>query len=472
MKDTTFSDLVHHLLQLLQAQRSAFGQERTFRRAVGLVVGELFTFARHTVTQSLLALGLSDADWSGWYRLFSRPRYSEEVLSENLFTQTLAHVLPEMPYVIGVDGTQVPRSSQKMPGTSWLKAPRTPPFKPGIHRAQRFLHASWLFPMAQGYSRAVPLRFLPAFPPKAVPAPGGAGKEWEVAVRAVRWVRERLDQAQRGAQRLLVLGDTAYDPCGFWRDLPQGSVAAIRTAKNRVLRALPGPYQGRGRVRRYGERAPAPAAWLAQREGWQHTQIQGRGRWFTMTYRCEGPYLRPGLPQCPLFLLVVRGQVWIAGRKQPKRKYREPCYYLLSALSGEGHWQLPLPATELLAWLWPRWELEVAHRELKSGLGLGEKQCWNPDSTVRSVQWSAWVYALLLLAGLRAWGLFGGPKAPARWWPGSARWSLATLWRAYRAAFWGDHDFRAIWTATGDHWPQKEACMQGLWNAVYGAARC
>jgi len=471
MKDNTNSDLLHSLMELLQAHRSAFRQERTYVRVVGLVVGELFAFARHTVTQALLALGLTDADWSGWYRLFSRPRYAEESLSRRLFAQTLPHVSADAPYVLGVDGVQVPRSSQKMPGTCWLKAPRTPPFKPGIHRAQRFMHASWLFPLQEGYSRAVPLRFLPAFPPKAVPAPGGQGKEWEVALQAIRWVRQQLDDVQRAAQRLLVLGDGSYDTCGFWRDLPQRSVAAVRTAKNRALRALPGPYAGRGRVRKYGEPVRAPAEWLAERDGWQRTEIQVRGRWLKMTYRCEGPFLRQGLPQCPLFLLVVRGHTWIAGRKAPKRKYREPCFYLISALSRSGHWELPLPVNELLAWLWQRWELEVAHRELKSELGLGEKQCWNPLSAVRSVQWSAWVYALLVLAGLKTWGLFGGPKAPARWWPGSARWSLTTLWRAYRAAFWGEHAFRAIWTASGDNWLKKEACLQGLWNAVCGAAR-
>ena len=114
MNDSTFSALLHNLLQ---AHRSAFRQQRTFWRAVGLVMGELFSFARHTVTQSLLALGLTDADWSGWYRLFSRLRYSAEGLSRCLFAQTLAHVAEDAPYVIGVDGVQVPRSSQKMPGT-------------------------------------------------------------------------------------------------------------------------------------------------------------------------------------------------------------------------------------------------------------------------------------------------------------------------------------------------------------------
>jgi hypothetical protein len=32
---------------------------------------------------------------------------------------------------------------------------------------------------------------------------------------------------------------------------------------------------------------------------------------------------------------------------------------------------------------------------MKSALGLGEKQCWNPTSAVLVVQWSVWVYAII-----------------------------------------------------------------------------
>lgn len=472
MKDTSVPLLLSNLFVLLQAHRSAFRQERTFLRAVGLLLGELFAFARHTVTQGLLALGLTDADWSAWYRLFSQPRYEEETLSRCLFRQTLSHVAADEPYVLGVDGVQVSRSSLKMPGTAWLKAPRTPPFKVGIHRAQRFVHAGWLLPIEQGYSRAIPLRWLPAFPAKAVAAPRGECKEWEAAQQAVEWVRQQLDQAQRARQPLLVLGDGAYDNRGFWQGLPERVVAAVRTARNRVLWALPGPYAGRGRRRKYGARLPAPADWLAQREGWQTCAVSVRGRSLKLTYRVVGPCLRQGVPTQPVFLIVVRGSTWMAGRKETRRRYRKPCFYLVSAVGHGERWELPWPAEYLLAWLWQRWELEVTHRELKSGLGLGEKQCWNARSTVLSVQWSAWVYALLVLAGFRTWGLFGGPKAPARWWPGAARWSLTTLWRAYRAALWGSPDFRAVWTATGYDWLKKEARIQGLWNAVAGAARC
>src|SRR5512136_2572450 len=121
---TAVPELLAALLTLLAAHRPAFRQERPYQRAVALVFGELFAFARHTVTQTLLALGLSTTDWAAFYRLFSRPRFEEAVLNACLFRETLAHSDPGEPYVTGIDGTQVPRTSHRLPGSSWLRAPR------------------------------------------------------------------------------------------------------------------------------------------------------------------------------------------------------------------------------------------------------------------------------------------------------------------------------------------------------------
>ncbi len=463
--------LLRELLTLVAAHRSAFKQERTFRRSLALAFGELFTFSRHTVTQSLLALGLTDSDWSSWYRLFSRDRFAEPELAHCLFKETLRHSPSEEPYVTGIDSTQIPRSSRKMPGTAWLRAPRTAPFRRGIHRAQRFEHGAWLAPIEEGYSRAIPLRFLPAFPAKAVASMARACREWEAGLEIVRWVRRELDEADRGEQQLVVLGDGANETVDFWRGLGERTVGILRTAKNRRLRELPGAEGGRGRRRKYGAVARHPQEWLGERKGWEKVPVSVRGRQLEMRYRVEGPYLRERAAEHPLWLVVVGGASWKAGKKEPKRKRREPAFYLVSAVQREGRWELPLAMEQVLAWIWQRWELEVAHREMKSGLGVGEKQCWGMRSTVKAVQWGVWRYGVMLLAGYRAWGWFGGPKSPGRWWPGAKRWSLNTLWRGYRAALWGNSEFRAVWTGTGDNWLEKENWLTGLNNAVMGSVR-
>jgi hypothetical protein len=462
-------ELLNNLFALLEASRPAFGQQRVYQRAVALVLGELLVFARHTVTQVLLALGLTETDWSAWYRLFSAGRFNAERASELLVAETLQHVGPDDVYVVAGDGTQTPRSSRKIEGTGWLRNLRTPPFMVGIHYAQRWFNGSWLLPAEHGYSRALPLRWVPAFTAKATRHRHEPRKEWEAAVAFVTWLRAHCVRLGRPDQRLLMVADGSYDTLALWQHLPEDVILVARSAKNRALYHLPGPHPGRGRRRKYGVRAPTPQAFWQQRKGWRPLTLTIRGGPRHLQYRVEGPFVRPGAPDRPLFLLVMRGK---QRRHHGRLIRREPLPFLVNAVqNAHGDWVLPLPAETLLFWAWQRWEIEVCHRELKSSFGLGDKQCFHPQAAVTSVQWSAWVYSLVLLAAYRTWGLTGGPAVPTRWWRGAGRWSFNSMCRAYRAALWGPHDFRPLWTGTPGNWPEKEALVQALSNAIYGSAR-
>ena len=142
--------------------------------------------------------------------------------------------------------------------------------------------------------------------------------------------------------------------------------------------------------------------------------------------------------------MLFRSSKKLAGRR-PRRVYRPPAYYLVNAvLAEDGSWQLPYPAEQLLAWAWQRWECEVVHRELKSGLGIGEKQSWGPRAALTSVQWGVWVYSLCVLAAYRTWGVTGGPRRSGRWHRKTRRWSFAAMWQAYRAALWEAAEFRPL----------------------------
>ena len=93
-EDLAAAPLLTCLLEVLAAYRSAFQQERPYRRCVALVFGSVFAFARHTISQVLLALGVTERDWSAWYRLFSEPRVDIEAgIQEYVewFRQTQMH---------------------------------------------------------------------------------------------------------------------------------------------------------------------------------------------------------------------------------------------------------------------------------------------------------------------------------------------------------------------------------------------
>lgn len=458
------AQLIKELVTILQAYRSIFSQQRVYERVLALVIAEVVTFSRHTVTQLLMGLGRNGQDWSGWYRLFSRKRFRYERASEMLLQQTLSHVGEGELYVVAGDATQTPRSSRKMEGTGWLRNLRTPPFRMGIHAAQRWFNGSWLLPAEQGYSRALPLRWMPAFTEKAKRAVHDACKEWEAARDFLQWLRAQLVRCGRSSQPILMVGDGHYDNLELWQALPEGVILLARSAKNRVLYHLPHPSTGRGRRRKYGDRALTPQQVWQQRQGWQSLELTVRGKVRHLQVKVEGPFLRHGAPDHPLMLIIVRG-------KDNQHTRRIPLPFLVNAVpSADDQWDLPLPLETLLFWAWQRWEIEVCHRELKSAFGLGHKQCWNPHAAVLSVQWSAWVYALLLLAGYRTWGLSQAPHVPTRWWSGSPRWSLNTLWRAYRAALWGPHDFLPLYPCFPPDWLENDALLPALRHAAFASA--
>src|SRR5919199_6220464 len=121
----------------------------------------------------------------------------------------------------------------------WRMQPPTPPWKPGIHRAQRYLHLAALLPRWQGDSRALPLRFVPAFPPKAVAGAAEPRSEATAAQAELAHLRAALDAAGRAEQRVLALGDGSYEGATLWATLPARSVLLVRSARHRVLHDLP-----------------------------------------------------------------------------------------------------------------------------------------------------------------------------------------------------------------------------------------
>lgn len=417
------SELLKHLFEIIEAHRVILKQERVYQRVIGLILAEIMVFARHTITQMLMTLGMVEEDWSATYRLFSQKRFKYEQAKEIVFQETLRHLAEEEILVVAGDGTQTPRSSRKMEGSGWLRNLRTPAFMVGIHAAQRWFHGAVLLPEERSYSRALPVFWQAAFTEKSQPQVHKPCKEWEAALQFLNWLKAQLAQLGREQQPLLMVADGAYDHLKLWQNLPAGVILLARSAKNRVLYHLPpaASKSGRGRKPLYGERAKSPQALWGGKKGWQKLEIKVRGKVRHLQYRLQAPVLRKEAANTPLVLIVVRG-------KSNARTRREPLPFLVNAVQNQaGEWVLPLPIETLLFWAWQRWEIEVAHRELKSNFGLGEKQCWHPKAAVLSVQWSAWVYALLLLAGYHTWGLASPSPVPSRWWRGAPRWSLNTL---------------------------------------------
>ena len=412
---------------------AATAQRRVGRRLIGLTFGLLLVSGRTMLSRVLLVLGLADQDWSAAYRLFACRRVDVDVLRRGVVARWLAQLGPRSPLLTVLDGTQLPRTGRRMPGAGLMRAPRTPPWRPGIHHAQRWEGLSGLTRLSpDGDSRAIPLWFEPAPSPTARAWDGLAPRsEGDAGVAAMRWLRMVLDELGAGSRRLIVLADGAYSGAPIWTALPARVTLLARCAKNRALFAMPaGSTGGRGRRRCYGERGPTPQALWQQRTGWTPLTVRVRGRDRHLRVQASGPWLVKPAPTRPLYLLVVAGS-----QRRTDRYRRAPLAFLVSARrTPKGAWVLPDPVTELVRWAWQRWEVEVMHRELKAGFGLGDQQQWSPVSAALVVPWVVWTYAVLVLAAHETWGT-DPPPAASRWHRGR-RWTPREALSTVRQETW------------------------------------
>jgi hypothetical protein len=123
--------LLSSLKEILSVHRKAFIQERSFCRCSWMVLGTVFAFGRKTMTQIITGLGRQNDDWTAFYRILSRNRFCYDTLVTCLLDAAVKSVSEGKWIAAAIDVTHVMRSSNTMPGTSWGKAPRTAPFKPG-----------------------------------------------------------------------------------------------------------------------------------------------------------------------------------------------------------------------------------------------------------------------------------------------------------------------------------------------------
>ena len=228
-----------------------------------------------------------------WYGLFSAGRFQAESASAVLVRESLAHVGREEVYVVAGDGTQTPRSSASWKGRAGCVACERR-LQGGDPRGTALVQWQLAAAGAQGYSRAVPIRRLPAFTEKSAPVAHARCKEWEAARDFLVWLKAQLRAEGRAGQALLMVADGGFDTLELWKQLPAGVTLLVRSAKNRVLYSLPGLQVGRGRRRKYGARALTPQEVWQQHQGWRALTLTVRGRKRYLQVKVRGLFLREG----------------------------------------------------------------------------------------------------------------------------------------------------------------------------------
>lgn len=432
--------------ELWRRARPAFGEEGLWERARTLGMSVLTCLGRRTVTGMLTASGQQDRDWSAAYRLFEEARYDPEQLFAPAREEVLAR-LPEGARVTGfLDDTLFGKRGRRVAGASWRRDPLGPPFQTNLIWAQRFVQTALALPEGKGAARAraipVQLQHAPTAPRPTRSAPPEAWARYrqEQQVSSLSWIgvaqmcalREALDRDPRGRARLLLLAvDGSYTNRTVFRGLPPRTEVIGRVRKDAALFSPPKASPGRGRPRVYGSPLPTPEQ-VRQDPSfpWQQVEAYAAGRVHTFHVKTVAPVRWKAAGERDLLLLVVRPLAY-RPRKGSRVLYREPAYLLCSTLT--------LPLAELLqAFLW-RWETEVAFREEKSLLGMGEAQVRTTPAVALLPAFVAAMYAYLHVAGAAAHEHCRNRLTLPKWRVTSpqARCTTSQLQGLLRAELWG-----------------------------------
>lgn len=401
--------------RLLMEWRPAFRQDRTWDRAVRVLVGLVACQGRGTLTNSIMYRCREQKDWSADYAIFNRDRCPWKV--RDLFAPVLLEGIqfldPDDPIVVALDDTGLPKTGLKVPQARWIHDPLAPKFlDKQIRWGIRMLHAALLIPQYENHRPlAISVGFEPV-PPLPKLKPGVVLTEDEEAIREqqareslltyraaelIRQIRKVLDDAGFFHRRLLLVVDGSFTNGDIVGALPHDTELIGRFRKNARLRA---PVTGRRGKTIYGENLPAPQevlrddaipTYLARcHYGGDMREIKYKE--VTRLYWPEGTRRKV------MRMIIVEPIPYLmVGRR--KRGYNLPAYLLTT--------DLITPAAEMVQHYLDRWQIEVLHRDLKTGLGVGQVQAFSETANERVHGATVAAYSLLNLAALR---YFGGQR--------------------------------------------------------------
>jgi len=428
----------------------AFRQERSRERARRMMLSQLACVGRHTVTGLLYAGGRQFVDWSGDYRLYSRDRWDGRELFAPIVRGILDLSPQDSPLVVGMDDTLVRKTGTKIPGVAYRRDPLSPPFQVNLVRGQRFLQVSGMLAGGgvPGAARAIPVRFEHV-PPVPKPRRSAPEEEWKRyrrrqrgenlshhGVRLLQEIREELDQQHAARGRRLIVGvDASFTNQTAMKGLPERTTLIGRIRKDAALFHPPRPEDQApvGTRRQYGRNAATPEA-LRQDESepWREVTAFATGKLHVFRVKTLTPLLwKAAGAQRPLRLLVI-APVGYRLRKSSQLLYRQPAYLICTDPS--------LPLDQIVQYYLWRWGIEVNHRDEKQIIGVGEAQVRSPQSVDRQPAFAVASYAMLLLAGARAFGtdLDHRSLPPPKWQANQSRQHLSTqeLIRQLRSEVW------------------------------------
>lgn len=416
------------LARLLVHWRPAFARRMTCVRVVNVLLGLLIASGRRTLTASITARGREFEPWAADYLAFSRAPWEVASLFDAVVdaaVETVDRVCPGGRYLlVAVDDTGLPKTGKSIADARWMRDPLSPPFHLNLRWGLRYVHLAMILPLhtQKMDPRAISIDFAPA---PSIKKPGRKATDQQradykeaqkqknlskIMVERVTHLREHADASGHRQRLILAMGDGSYTNRNVLGSLPDRVEYLGRTRGDLALFKPADP----GGRKVYGERLPTPNAVRQDpNHPWTHTELFYAGEMRKVRFKSASPVLwRTGGQRRPLRILVIAPTPYRAASHARRRwYYRDPAYLLTTDLTT--------PAEELIQAYLARWQIEVEHRDQKSGLGVGHAQVWNGHSVARLHSAHVAMWSMVKLAALRTFGMRRTDAYPERpgWYP-------------------------------------------------------
>jgi hypothetical protein len=379
-----------------------------------MILSQLVCLGKRTVTGMICALAMQFQDWTAYYRLYSKERFDKEQLFKVIRRELINDLDPGRPIVAAMDDTIIRKSCKKTPGVAYRRDPLGPKFQTNLVLAQRFLQLSAALPKESGASpaRMIPIDWVHAPTPKkpgkkATPEQLAEYKKLKkecsicrVGAERINNLRNDLDQNEQSKNRKLwMVVDGGFTNGEVPKNLPKQTELIGRVRQDAKLFFPPQKDEqpcSPGRKRRYGKCAPTPEE-LRKDENvpWQSVAVFAAGKIHNFKIKTLSEVMWEKAGAFARLRLVVIAPLAYRLRKDSRLLYRQPAYLICT--------DPEIPLDELVqAFVW-RWGIEVNHRDEKQSIGVGEAQVQNEVSVENNPALAVVSYALLLLAGHRAY---------------------------------------------------------------------
>jgi hypothetical protein len=416
------------LARLLVQWRPVFARRATWVRVVTVLLGLVVATGRRTVTASIIARGRQFAPWAADYFGFSRAPWQVERLFDAVVDTEIDTEQRFCPgssyYCVAVDDTGLPKSGKTIRSARWMRDPMSPPFQVNLRWGLRYVHLAAILPLHRvGLDpRAISIGFAPA---PSLKHPGSKATDEQraefkkarkksnlsvVAVQQFARLRRHLDATGHRDLNVLAIGDGSYTNRTVLKDLPERVEYLGRTRRDLALYMPAEP----GSRKVYGQRLPTPETMRKDpKRPWNHAELFYAGGMHEVRFKEVGGVLwQTGGRRRRLRLFIIAPTPYRApGRGRRRLYYRDPAYLLTTDLTT--------PAEELIQAYLGRWQIEVEHRDLKTGLGVGHAQVWNDNSVARLHTAHVALWSMIKLAALRTFGPTRTEAYPPRpaWYP-------------------------------------------------------